>query len=266
MAAAVFALLLFASMSTAAAAASYELSKTVKKSFDAMTESAGGKLRTQLNGQYGKWLELQERIRGSEAELKSLQQANDESLKAIRERIKRIDEDKIAPLKQSAAETKERYKPLLDSYTAVNKQIEAARPLQNKELNAMLRMQADSLKIPVQLARSDMKAKDAALKAAKDAAAAKQKKARDTLEAIEAHEEAIKAEKTAAAAVKKSLDADWKTFAPLVKQGDANGSSEKLAAMLDRLEQLARHKTNMVEAENKIAAVIEKAKKLLPGA
>lgn len=260
------ALLAFALFSTAASAASYELSATAKKSFDNMAEAAGGTLRKQLAKQYDDFLALQRQERSREAEIKELGKANDESLKAVRERIKQIDAAKIEPLKRQLDAAKEKYKPLLEQYTAVNKQISAAKPLKLKELNALLKLQADSLKIPVQLAKQDIKLKENALKAAKDSASAKQKKIRDTLAQIESHEQTIKAEKSAAAGIKKSLDADWKTFSPLVKQGDARSSSDKLAAMLNRLEQMVRHKTNTVNAEKKIAAIIAKAKEQLPPA
>jgi hypothetical protein len=263
-AAALIALLLFASFSTAAFAASYELSATAKKSFDRMSEAAGS-LRTRLTGQYAEWLELQERIRKSESDHKTMRQRNAESLKAVRERIKRIDENKIAPLARAVSETKEHYKPLLDRYTQINKQIEAARPLKNKELNAMLRLQAESLKVAVQLARQDIKAKEAALKKAKDAAKAKQNQVNETLKAIREHEEASKTAKSAAAEIKKSLDADWKTFTPLVKEGTAEAVADKLAAMLTKLERMARHKAAMLEAEKSIAAIIDKANKQLSG-
>lgn len=264
-AAAFIALLLFASFSTAAMAASYELSATAKKSFDRMSEAAGGSLRTRLVGQYAEWLELQERIRKSESDQKTMRQRNAESLKAVRERIRRIDESKIAPLARAVSETKERYKPLLDRYTEINKQIEAARPLHNKELNAMLRLQAESLKAAVQLARQDIKAKEAALQKAKDTQKAKQNKVNETLKAIGEHEQASKTAKSAASEIKKSLDADWKTFTPLVKEGAALAAADKLTAMLTRLERMARHKAAMVDAEKSIAAIIDKANKQLSG-
>ncbi|RKN60782.1 hypothetical protein [Paenibacillus ginsengarvi] len=251
-------------LATGAMAAGYELTATAKKSFDTMTAAAGAGMQTRLNKQYKEWLELQQHIRDREEGTSTLRRSNDEALKAVREKIKRIDEEKLAPLKQAVDGAKERYKPLLDSYTAVNKQIAAAKPLQSKELNTMLRLQADSLKFPVQLAKQDIKAKDAAYRTAKEKTAAKQKKVRETLEAIEALRDTSQAEKASASAVKKTIDADWKTFSSLLKQNDANASSERLAAMMTQLEQHARHKMNMYNAEKKIEAIIEKANGQLP--
>jgi len=257
-------LLLVVCCSTAAEAASYELSATVKRSFDTMSAAAGGTLKTKLNKQYDDWLALQQKDRGRDAEIKELHRANSETLKLVRRQIMQIDAGQNARLKQQVDDTKARYKPLLDMYTSVNKQIAAAKPLQIKTLNTMLRLQADSLRIPVQLAKQDIKAKESALKTAKSGTTDKQRKVRETLKEIDPLQEKMKAEKSAASEAKKLLEAEWKAFAPLVKQGDADSSTKSLAVLLSRLNQIVDRKTNQYDLEKRISAVIAKARKQLP--
>jgi hypothetical protein len=71
-------------------------------------------------------------------------------------------------LEEEVLRTRERYKPLLSRYAAINKQIEDVRPLKIKSLNTLLRLQATALKIPAQLARADIQSKETAHQTAKD--------------------------------------------------------------------------------------------------
>lgn len=260
------ALLLAVFFSTAAGAASRELSATQNKAFDKMTAAAGRTLETKLNKQYGDWLALQQQDRNRDAEIKALQQTNDEALKMMRQQIMRIDAEQNERLKKQVDDAKTRYKPLLEQYASVNRQMAALKPLQSKTLNTMLRLQADSLKIPVQLAKQEIKAKENALKTAKADTSAKQKKVRDILKEIEPIEEKIKIEKSAASEAKKLLEVDWKAFTPLIKQGDADGSTKSLAGLLSGLNRIVGHKNNQYKLEKNISAIIEKARKQIPAA
>ncbi|GAA3402102.1 hypothetical protein ACFFNY_35460 [Paenibacillus hodogayensis] len=260
----VVALLLFALAALPAEAASYELPVTHKTAFDKMTEAAGSALKAKLSKQYADFLALQQQDQNRDQEMKTLQQANNDALDDVRRQIKLIDAEPIERLRKQAESTKERYKPLLEMYTAVNQQIAAFKPLKNKELNTMLSLQAASMKVPVQLAKQDIKAKESALQTAKASATAKQKKVRDALEAIEPLKDKIKTEKASASRVKKWLDEDWKTFKPIVKQGDAAGSAQSLTTLLSRLGQIVSHKQAVCELEKKIGTVIAKAKTQIP--
>ncbi|WP_409342137.1 hypothetical protein [Paenibacillus sp. MBLB4367] len=244
-------------------AASYELSPTMKTAFDKMA-AADGKLSDKLPNQYAEMVELQKQALDLDASIKSLHDGNEEAAAAVRKQLKLIDADKLDKLKKDVEQTKARYKPAMDTYTAMNKQIAAARPLKNKDLNAMLRMQADSLKVAVQLARQDIKLKEASLKKAKDSAASAQKKITDSLKGIDPLEDKIKAERAAASSVKKQADATWKAFTPLVKAGSAKPSSDSLSALGSQFRQIVNHKQTIVSLERKIGDILSNAKAQLP--
>lgn len=259
----VLALLLAAIVPVAAWAATYELSPTMKTAFDKMAAD-DGKLRGKLTEQYSEIIALQQKDVDAEAAIKSLHYRNEEAETIIRKQIKSIDADKLDKLKKDVEQTKARYKPLLDAYTAVNKQVAAARSLKNKDLSAIFRMQAESMKIAVQLAKQDMKGKEAALKKAKDAASSAQKKISALLEDIRPHETKIKAEKSAASNVKKSVASGWKSFTPLVKAGSAKPASDSLANLVSQFRQIVSHKQNILNLERKIESILMKAKAQLP--
>ncbi|PYI57230.1 hypothetical protein [Paenibacillus flagellatus] len=264
-AAATAALLAIATASPVASAASYELSATAKAAFDKMAANAGGTLQQKLTAQYGELLSLQRQERSLEEAVKTLQKSNDEALSDVRARIKQIDAAKLEKLKQEADRTKERYKPLLEQYTALNKRLEAARAMKSKELSALLRLQADAMKPAVQLAKLDIQAKDNALQTAKRSVSDKQKAIRGTLAGIEPLEAKIRAERDAESAQKKQAAADWKSFPPHVKQADARAAANTLEALVARYRQMVDRKEAIRGLETQISSVIAKAKEQIPG-
>jgi hypothetical protein len=262
-AAAVFAILIAACLSVTAAAASYELSAAQKSGFDKLAGSDPS-LESQLNSQYAELIGLQQQEKTWDARTKALSGENDAALADLRREIAAIDSVALAKLKTDVEQTKERYKPLLESYTALNKQITAAKSLPGKELVSFLRMRADAMKIMVQLAKHDIKLKEAAYRAAKDSASLKQKKVRAAMADIEPVETTIKSEKSSAASAKKQFSENWKAFTPLIKKGDPYSLSAALTAVLSDLRQIVGHKQNVYGLENRIGDILASAKTRLP--
>ncbi|TMV45671.1 hypothetical protein FE783_28735 [Paenibacillus mesophilus] len=245
--------------SAAANAASYELSASQKTAFDKL---AGSDPR--LDAQYAELIGLQQQDKDWEVWTKAAGSRNDEALSDLRRDVAAIDSALLDKLKAEMEQTKERYKPILDSYTALNKQISAAKSLPGKELTSFLRMRADSMKILVQLAKLEIKAKEAAYRTAKDSATAKQKKVRAAMADIDPLEAAIKAEKSSTGAVKKRFADNWKAFTPLVKKGEAHSLSATLDNLLADFRLVVVHKQNLYNLEIQISGAIETAKAQLP--
>lgn len=263
LAAAVFALLIAACLSVTAMASSYELSASQKSGFDKLAGS-DPRLEPQLNAQYAELIGLQQQEKDWDARTKALSGANDAALADLRREIAAVDSVVLDKLKAEVAQTKERYKPLLESYTSLNKQITAAKSLPGKELVSFLRIRADAMKILVQLAKHDIKLKEAAYRAAKDSASLKQKKVRAAMEDIGPVETTIKSEKSSAASAKKQFSANWKAFTPLIKKGDPYSLSVALTAVLSDLRQVVGHKQNVYGLENRIGDILASAKTRLP--
>ncbi|MDF2660912.1 MAG: hypothetical protein K0Q94_3703 [Paenibacillus sp.] len=263
LAAAVFALLIASCLSVTAMAASYELSAAQKSGFDKLAGS-DPRLESQLNSQYAELIGLQQQEKNWDARTKALSGENDAALAGLRREIAAIDSVALAELKTAVEQTKERYKPLLESYTSLNKQITAAKSLPGKELVSFLRMRADAMKIMVQLAKHDIKLKEAAYRAAKDSATLKQKKVRAAMADIEPVEATIKSEKGSAASAKKQFSENWKAFTPLIKKGDPYSLSAALSAVVSDLRQVVGHKQNVYGLENRIGDILASAKTRLP--
>jgi len=253
-----------AALPSAAVAATYALTPTAKTAFDKMTAAADLSQRNKLNAQYGDLQSVQEQDRKWDSSIAAQHASNEEAQKAVRQSIKKIDEAKLAKLANDVTRTKEHYKPLFALYKSINEKIDAAKLLKDKDLNALLRAQAEPTKIAVQLARDDIRSKEQALKNAKDAVARTAKAVRDTLAAIEPFKAQIKAQKSALDVPKKRLPLEWKDFTGKVKKSDAKGSSEALSAVVASTRQVIERKQAIHSLEKKIADVILKAKAQIP--
>ena len=181
----------------------------------------------------------------------------------MRKQIKLIDAEKLAQLEKQVKAARDRYKPLFEMYSSLNQQITAARALKNKSLNAMLRSQADSMKIAVQLARQDIKAKVDALKAAKALAAQKMKKLREILAGADPLEIEIKAQKSAISSAKKRASSSWTAFTQAVKKLEASASYDSFSSVVSYNRQVTYQKQNIQTLEKRISDIIAKAKKQL---
>ncbi|MEC0270210.1 hypothetical protein [Paenibacillus anseongense] len=186
---------------------------------------------------------------------------NKETLAALSKQAKAIDAAQLAKLEEDVLRTRERYKPLLSRYTAINKQIEDVRPLKNKSLNTMLRLQATALKIPAQLARADIQSKEKAHRAAKDKASKATKDIRDRLEDINPTNVQIKAKMSAVQSSRKSLSPLWSAFKKSAKKGDAIGVQSTLSSMVSLLRQVNDEKQRIYKLETSVRDKLATIKK-----
>ncbi|NOV01864.1 hypothetical protein [Paenibacillus planticolens] len=184
---------------------------------------------------------------------------NKETHAELSKQAKAIDEAQLAKLEEDVLQTRARYKPLLSLYTALNKQIEDVRPFKNKSMNTLLRLQAAALKIPVQLARSDIKAKENTLQAAKEKASKATKKIRSLLDDIDPTNVQIKAKQSAVNSSRKSLSPLWSAFKKSAKQGEPLGVQSSLTSMVSLLRQINEEKQRIFKLEttvrDKLAAI-----------
>lgn len=246
-------------------AATVEWTATVKSDFDKTAAAADSRLRGELNSRYGSLQSLQQQDTDWDAKIKAIHYKNEEEETVLRKQIKELDAAKIGKLQSEVDAAKAKYKPLFEQYTALNKSIEAAKQFKNKDLNAFLRLQANAMKAAVALARQDIKAKEAALKKAKDSRNQTVQKVRSTLSEADPLEVKIKAGKSAVSATTKPISTEWKNFKTYIKAKDARNASSSLSTLVSLSKQIVDHKQQVYNLEQKISGIIAKARSQLPG-
>lgn len=251
--------LALAALAPAVAAASFELSATAKSNLAKLIAGADKTQASRLTKLNGELQSLQNQDQSLDAKIRAVHYRNEEDLVVLRKQIKEIDAEKVNKLQQQVKQAKSRYQPLFDSYAALNKQIAAARRLNNKTLNALLRTQADAMKIAVQAARQDIRNKEQALKNAKDQAAKKKKKMNDTLAGFNPVQVQLKAQRSKVASTKKLVASAIKNANQATK-GTAKNAADSLSSLVAVSRQLVEQKQRNADLEQKASDIIAKAR------
>lgn len=233
---------------------------STKTAWDKLVSSADSSQASKLKGLYSDLASLQQRETRLDEQTKALHYSNAETRTVINNDLKHIDEAKLSALSAQAEQTRARYQPLLDKYKQLTQQISAAKAVKSKEVAKLLQLQADLLKPSVQAAKTEIKKRDDAYKAAKDAAGKKAKSIRAVLEGIDTVNVKIRASKSSATASKNAISPITKTFTLAVKKGDAKSAASSLSGTLSLYRQLIGHKEKIYGYEQNIAAIIAKAK------
>lgn len=246
---------LFFSAGTAAAAA-VVLTPSIQAALDLTATTAPAGDRNRLKSQYSELTVLTAQYDSREEQIRVLHEANAQSLISVRKQITAIDQAAVAKLTATVTSAKERYQPLFDQYSALNSRITLVKGLKDKTLNAVLKAQADAMKITVQIARQDIRDKEAVLKAAKEARTRKMTAARNTLSGIESPQASIKSQKSAAAALNKRITADFSSFKAAIRKQNPSLAGQSLSSLVSGYKQIAVSKQKIIELEQKVAAVI----------
>ncbi|MEK5024729.1 hypothetical protein [Paenibacillus sp. FSL M7-1046] len=255
--------LLLAVLSSAGAvnASGTALTPSIQASFELTAATADDTTRTRLKGYYSDFSVLVAQYDSREAQIRRLHDSNTQALIIVRNQIKEIDQSTVARLSTAVSSTKERYQPLFDQYSALNRRINLLRGLKDKVLKDVLRTQADAMKILVQFAREDIRNKEALLKAAKETRAKKMAAARKTLAGIESPQASIKSQKSVAASLNKRISADFSDFKSAIRKQNQALTAQSLSSLVSGYRQMAASKLKILELEQKIAGVIADAAK-----
>lgn len=245
-------------------AGSFELSATMKKSLDQLTAAADIEQAKKLSASYQLILTLQQQEQKLDPEIKLLHTNHQTAETNLRQRIKQIDSTKITKLSTQVQQAKDRYQPLYSSYTLLNKQIESARKIKNNPLTPILRAQADQMKLLVQIAREDVRAKEKALKTAKEAASNQMKAIRDKLKAIDPVETKIKAKRTSITALNKLTSSHKNVVNQAIKAKDVKKTQTSLNQLISHINQIIQLKQDILQLEKDIAGIISNAASQLP--
>ncbi|UQZ34446.1 hypothetical protein C2I18_13500 [Paenibacillus sp. PK3_47] len=239
-----------------AAASGIVLTPSIQASFELTAATADTSARTRLKGQYSDLSALATLYDNHEAQIRRLHDSNTQALLVVKEKIKEIDQSTVTQLTASLNSTKQRYQPLFDQYTALNRRITLLKGLKDKTLNSVLKSQADAMKILVQLARQDIRDKEAQLKAAKNARTQKMTAARKILSGIESPQASIKSQKSVAVSLNKRISADFSEFKTAIRKQNTSLTASSLSSLLSGYREMNACKQRIIELEQKVAAVI----------
>lgn len=249
---------------TAVLAASVQLSASAKAAFDKMIGEVDSTQANRINLLYKELLTLQEQGRNWDDKIRKLHISNEETLTALRKQLKQIDGEKLSKLDAQVKQTKERYKPMFASYSALTKQISAAKSIKNKELNAALRLKQESMKLLVKLAREDIRGKETTYKTARASTTKTVKKIRGTLSGINTMKVQIRAERSTASTYRKQLSPALKTLTQAIKKADVKNALDALASLVSLSKQIDDRKQKIYNLEKRIQETIQKAKAQVP--
>lgn len=256
--------LLIANAPLALAATTIELTASSQAALDKTVAAANSTQKTAIKGLLLDLVIIGQKEQALDGSIRSVHYKNEEELLALRSRIKQIDADKIKKLEKQVQDMKGRYKPLFSLYTTLNQQIAAAKGLKNKDLNALLRAQADTVKLAVQMARQEIKAQESLLTAAKNSAKAAKKRIQETLSGMGTLNIRIKSARSEAAASKKRIAPLLTTFKQAIKGTQVKETLDSLTSIVAHSRQITVHKQAILNLENQISSIINIAKAQLP--
>lgn len=263
--AALFGVLMLAfAIPTAVTAASTEITTSIKSSLDKTIAGADRTQAGKISSLYNDFLTLQKQEQDLDVKIKALHTGNAEILNVLSKQIKQIDTAKLDKLEADVSQTRERYKPLFSFYSSLNKQIDAARLLKNKDLGSLLRIQAGIYKIPVKLAHMDINTKEDVWQEAKDNAAKTMKKIRGTLADIDPVNVQIKARQSAIKTIETGVSPVWSTFKQAVKKGNAKSALDTLISLVSLSRQIIEEKQKVFTLDTKISGILTAAKAQMP--
>lgn len=254
-------LLLLSTSSGAIAASTTELTPFIQAAFDLTAATAESPARVKLTTLYNDLSTLKLQYDQREDQIRILHYNNEQELIVVRQQMKGINLEAVTRLEASVKRCKQRYQPLFDQYSALNKRISIAKNLKDKTLNTVMRAQGDAMKILVQLARQEISDKQNQLSTAKKARTQKIAEARKTLSGIESPQITIKSNKSVITSLNKRISADWTDFKAAIRKQNLSLTTQSLASLVSGYRQLATHKQKIIELEQKVSLVIANTKK-----
>jgi hypothetical protein len=243
------AILVFASSSSLVAEASVDLDLPIHSALDKIKASADSTTKIKISTLYNELINYQEQAKSSESKATEIHYKNDEALSLLQQQIREVDATIVANLEADLAKAKDRYRPLLNASTP---------------LTTLFGKKVKLVTTAAQLARIDVQNKQNALKKAKDNKAATVRKIRATLAEADPLKVQIKAAKSSVSLNKTRLSAASKSFNLAVKKADTKSAIDWLTTSSSLSRQIAEQKQSLYTLEQKISAILIRAKAQVP--
>ncbi|WP_336759109.1 hypothetical protein [Paenibacillus sp. USHLN196] len=245
---------------SAAEAASIDLGVTAQKAWDTVLNKADGQTKLTLKQAYEKVGNWKAQEQAWEQKIKTLHAANTAELERLRVEIRQTDDAKVAALAEQVKQTQARYEPLFALYSSVNRQLDAAKAIKNKEWSAAIRTQAETLRPVVQLAREDIRIKKKELAEARKRKSAEIKRLRAMLAGADSGKKQIQTAKKQASLVKERYANALQQFKQSAKQGQPSRVLSSLNALASAAEKWAGSKQHIHTLEQKVSTTYVKVR------
>ncbi|MCG7377690.1 hypothetical protein MH215_11865 [Paenibacillus sp. ACRSA] len=234
-------------------AAGIELGVTAQKAWNNVLNKADRQTKASLQRGFENVGSLEGQGKSWEQKTKALHTANMAELKRLQASIRQTDEKKISSLTQSLERAQARYEPLFALYTAVNKQLDAARATKNKEWTAVVRAQADTLKPAVQLAREEIRMKRSELAEARKRKNTEIKRLRGLLSGADSVKKQIQTAKKQVSLTKERYSNALKQFKQSLKQAQPTRVLSSLNQLVSATEKWTSTKQHVYTLEQKVS-------------
>ncbi|WP_340015927.1 hypothetical protein [Paenibacillus sp. FSL K6-1318] len=243
-----------------AEAAGIDLGVTAQKAWDTVLNKADAQTKLTLQQTYEKVGNWKAQEQTWEQKTKTLHAANTVELERLRVEIRQTDDAKIAALAEKVKQTQARYEPLFTLYSSVNRQLDAAKAIKNKEWSAAIRTQADTLRPVVQLAREDIRIKKKELAEARKRKTTEVKRLRAILAGADPVKKQIQTAKKQASLAKERYSNALQQFKQSTKQGQTSRVLSSLNALASAAEKWAGSKQNIHTLEQKVSSTYVKVR------
>lgn len=260
-----FIILLIVSSPITALAASFDFTITAKTAFDKMTAAANKTTADKLTQQYAELKNLQKQDINWDTTINELHYQNEEAVLLARKKIKEIDAPKLLKLAAEVEQAKKKYDPLFNTYDTLNQQLKVARSIKNKTLISLLAPQVETVKVAVQVAKLDIRNKEAIYRTAKEETANAMKKTKDILAGIDPLKVKIKAEKGSVSSTKKHFSTEVNVINQVARKGDSTATLSSFIRLISLQRQIIAQKQKMYAYEQQIATVIVKTNAQIAG-
>lgn len=218
----------------------------------------------QINGLYSSYIGLQESVKTENKRNQELRKQNTSDLAAINARLQATDQSQLSRLKTEAEATKKKHAALLEQYSALGKQATAARKAGSLQSAAALDLKRNKLKTAATAAKAEIKTKNIALTAAKSAAAAKNKPAKDALSPVSGLRKQLTAGNKQLSEIQTGRSDADKRYKAAVKAGDAVTAAAAMKVSCARMTEIRTLLQQHYILEQKISAALRQAEAKLP--
>ncbi|MBD8838563.1 hypothetical protein IFU39_12130 [Paenibacillus sp. CFBP 13594] len=241
-------------------AAGIDLGVTAQKAWDSVLNKADAQTKLTLKQAYEKVGNWKAQEQAWEQKIKTLHAANTAELERLRVEIRQTDDAKVAALAEKVKQTQARYEPLFALYSSVNRQLNAAKAIKNKEWSAAIRTQAETLKPVVKLAREDIRIKKKELAEARKRKSAEIKRLRAMLAGADSAKKQIQTAKKQATLAKERYSNALQQFKQNTKQGQTSRVLSSLNTLASAAEKWTGTKQNIHTLEQKVSTTYVKVR------
>lgn len=241
-------------------AAGIDLGVTAQKAWDSVLNKADAQTKLTLKQAYEKVGNWKAQEQAWEQKIKTLHAANTAELERLRVEIRQTDDAKVAALAEKVKQTQARYEPLFALYSSVNRQLDAAKAIKNKEWSAAIRTQAETLRPVVKLAREDIRIKKKELAEARKRKNTEIKRLRAMLAGADSAKKQIQTAKKQATLAKERYSNALQQFKQNTKQGQTSRVLSSLNTLASAAEKWTGTKQNIHTLEQKVSTTYVKVR------